>query len=222
MKQPSAPDLYPELPIEEIEKTKDIEGHRSLYSLEDGQNYRLQKISEIEKTLINERDIRKALYKKYKRGINITDGVDTTLISSSVILATVGITVPILLPLEIVAAVCGGLGIFVKLIRRRLTTKSKKHYEIKTIAESKLNSLKDLISKSLTDGQISESEFKLILDELDKYNKLKENIHSKQKELKQRTREDSLFSESEKKKLIEETEARVRNEIKKKIENVSL
>ena len=59
MKQPTAPDLYPELPIE------------------DGQNYRLQKITEIEKTLINERDKRKSLYKKYKRGVNITDGVDT-------------------------------------------------------------------------------------------------------------------------------------------------
>ena len=54
MKQPTAP-LYPELPIE------------------DGQNYRLQKISEIEKQLITERDARKALYKKYKRGINTTD-----------------------------------------------------------------------------------------------------------------------------------------------------
>jgi hypothetical protein len=39
---------------------------------------------------------------------------------------------------------------------------------------------------------------------------------------KQRTQEDSLFSENEKKKLIKETEARVRNEIKKKKENGSL
>ena len=46
MKQQTAP-LYPELPTK------------------DGQNYRLQKISEIEKQLITERDARKALYKKY-------------------------------------------------------------------------------------------------------------------------------------------------------------
>ena len=194
MKQLTTPNLYPELPIE------------------DGQNYRLQKISEIEKTLIKERDTRKALYKKYKRGINITDGVDTILISSSVILAGVGITVPILLPLEIVAVVCGSLGFFVKLVRRRLTSKSKKHYEIKTMAESKLNSIKDLISKSLSDGQISENEFTLILDELDKYNKLKENIHLKQTQ--------TGLSESERKKIIEDTEARVKMEIKKKIKNV--
>ena len=42
MKQPTAP-LYPELPTA------------------DGQNYRLQKISEIEKQFITERDARKAL-----------------------------------------------------------------------------------------------------------------------------------------------------------------
>ncbi|CAG2243457.1 unnamed protein product [Mytilus edulis] len=41
------------------------------------------------------------------------------------------------------------------------------------MAECKLNSIKDLISKSLTDGQISADEFKLILDELEKFNEMK-------------------------------------------------
>ena len=44
MKQPTAPSLYPELPVE------------------DGQNYRLQKISEIEQTLIKERDNRQFVW----------------------------------------------------------------------------------------------------------------------------------------------------------------
>ena len=82
-----------------------------------------------------------------------------SLISTSVVLAGIGIAFPILLPIQITAVVCGSLGGLVKLIRRKLTTKSKKHYEIKTMAECKLNSIKDLISKSLTDGQISENEF---------------------------------------------------------------
>ena len=55
MKQPTAPSLYPELPTD------------------DGQNYRLQKISEIERKLIKELEARKSLYKKYMRSINITD-----------------------------------------------------------------------------------------------------------------------------------------------------
>ncbi|VDI62254.1 Hypothetical predicted protein [Mytilus galloprovincialis] len=89
--------------------------------------------------------------------------------------AGIGIAFPILLPIQIAAVVCGSLGGLVKLIRRKLTTKSKKHYEIKTMAECKLNSIKDLISKSLTDGQISADEFKLILDELEKFNEMKLN-----------------------------------------------
>ena len=75
MKQPTAP-IYPELPSE------------------DGQNYRLQKISEIEKILIKEKDLRKALYKKYNRAIILTDSIDTTLISASIIMAGIGLVVP--------------------------------------------------------------------------------------------------------------------------------
>jgi hypothetical protein len=115
MKQPTAPNLYSELPSE------------------DGQNYILQKISEIKKTFVNETNTRKSLYKKYKRGINITDGVDTTLISGSVIMGGIGIVVPFMLPLEIVAAVCGVVGVCVKFIRRRLHSKAKKHDEIKIL-----------------------------------------------------------------------------------------
>ena len=148
---------------------------------EDGQNYRLQKISEIEKQLITERDARKALYKKYKRGINITDGVDTAFFSTSVILAGVGLAVPVLLPIDIVAIVCGCMGVCVKLVRRKLMSKAQKHYEIKTLGgESKLNSIKNLISTALNDGQLSDQEFKTVLDEQNKYNDLKDKTHTKQ------------------------------------------
>ena len=193
MKQPTAPNLYPELPIE------------------DGQNYRLQKISEIERTLINERDMRKSLYKKYKRGINITDGVDTGLISASVILAGVGITVPIMLPLEIAAVVCGGLGMCVKLIRRKLMTKTQKHCNVQTIAESKLNSIKDIVSKSLQDGEISGDEFKMVLNEMEKYSELKQEI---------KTTKNTEITDEEKKKLIEQGRMEAMNTIQKSLKPV--
>ena len=193
MKQPTAPNLYPEL------------------SIEDGQNYRLQKISEIERTLINERDMRKSLYKKYKRGINITDGVDTGLISASVILAGVGITVPIMLPLEIAAVVCGGLGMCVKLIRRKLMTKTQKHCNVQTIAESKLNSIKDIVSKSLQDGEISGDEFKMVLNEMEKYSELKQEI---------KTTKNTEITDEEKKKLIEQGRMEAMNTIQKSLKPV--
>ena len=191
MKPPSAPPLYPEL------------------QAEDGQNYRLQKISEIEKTLIRERDVRKSMYKRYKRGINITDGVDTALISASVIMAGVGLAVPVLLPLEISAIVCGTLGVCVKFIRRKLHLKAAKHDQIKTMAVSKLNSISDLVSKALQDGQLSEVEFKTILNELEKYNELKQGL-----------KKTSEVTEEEKKKLIEQGKAQAMRALQERIKTV--
>ena len=74
-----------------------------------------------------------------------------------------GLTVPVMLPLEIVAIVCGCMGACVKLMRRKLMSKAQKHYEIKTLEESKLNSVKKLISKALNDVRISEKSLKLFL-----------------------------------------------------------
>ena len=124
--------------------------------------------------------MRKALYKKYNRAINFTDSIDTTLISASVIMAEIGLAVPAMLSLEIAAIVFGCMGACVKLVGRKLMSKAQKHYEIKTIGESKLNSVTKLISKALNDGQISTEEFQLVLCELDRYNDLKDNPHTKQ------------------------------------------
>ena len=216
MKQPTAPVLentiYPML--EENPKLEE----------DAGQNYRLQKISEIEKTLKEERDTRKTLYKRYKRGINIMDGIDTALISISIAMASVGFAVPVLLPLEIAAACCAGLGVCVTIIRRRLNTKTKKHSEIKTIAESKLNSIKKSISKALEDNKISDMEFKGILAELENYNtmkktklsenKIKELTEDERKELIEKGKRIAL---EDKERLIAEGKAQALAEIKKKM-----
>ena len=83
----------------------------------------------------------------------------------------------------------------------------KKHYEIKTIGESKLNSVKILISKALNDWKISAEEFQLVLCELDRYNDLKNKTRTKQ----------SGLGEQEKKKLMEEGKAQALALIKKEI-----
>ena len=69
-----------------------------------------------------------------------------------------------------------------------------------------MNSVKNLISKALNDGRISEEEFKIVLDELDRYNDLKNKTHTKQ----------SGLSEQEKKKLIEEGKSLALAIVKKK------
>ena len=84
-------------------------------------------------------------------------------------------------------------------------SKTQKRYGIKTLGESKLNSIKDLISKALQDGQISESEFRMVLCELEKNNDLKDKTGTKQ----------SGLSEAEKNKLIQEVKRRLSVSFKK-------
>ena len=54
------------------------------------------------------------------------------------------------------------------------------------LAESKLNSIETLISKALNDMDISHEEFITILNEKDKYERMKENVGNISKELKKR------------------------------------
>ncbi|KAL4231749.1 hypothetical protein ACF0H5_009325 [Mactra antiquata] len=131
-------------------------------------------ITDIEKRLSTERDVRKGLYKKYKRAYNIIDWLGSFLGVASMGVGAVSIGLPILLPiLGTTSLVCVGLATPLAFVRRKLQSKSKKHYEIKTIAESKLNSIKNLVSKSLADGQLTEGEFKVILDEIEKFDTMK-------------------------------------------------
>lgn len=60
----------------------------------------------------------------YKRGISVTDGTDTRLISTSDIKAVVGLIVPVMQPLEIAAIVWGCMDVFVKLVRGKLMSKA--------------------------------------------------------------------------------------------------
>ena len=61
--------------------------------------------------------------------------------------------------------------------------KKKKHDKILMLAKSKLNSI-ETISQALIDLDISHEEFIRILKEKDKYEKIKENLRSKNEEYK--------------------------------------
>ena len=167
--------------------------------LESGSNHRLQHLAEVRFRLEKERDFRASLCKKYRRGVNVIDGIDTALSVTSVGLAASGIgllatiiAAPVALGLQAGAIGCGLLGASGKFIAQKLQAKARKHDQIRVLAESKLNSIADRISVALNDDQISEEEFRLILSEVDKYNQMKDEIRGRQKQ-------DVGLSEDEKK-----------------------
>ena len=55
-------------------------------------------------------------------------------------------------------------------------TKKKKHAKILMLAQNKLNSIETLISQALIDIKISHEKFSTILNEKDKYEKIKDNL----------------------------------------------
>ena len=50
-----------------------------------------------------------------------------------------------------------------------MNVKQKKHEEIQLLAQTKLESIQDIISKALTDGHVSDLEFEQILSKLERY-----------------------------------------------------
>ena len=156
--------------------------------LESGETHRLQHVAEVRFRLEKERDFRASMYKKYRRGANVADGINTALSVPSVgwaasgvgLLSTI-IAAPVAIGLQAGAIVCGLLGAGGKSVGRRLQAKARKHDLIRGLAESKLNTLADCISVALNDDKITEEEFRLILSEVDKFNQMKAEIRWHQK-----------------------------------------
>ena len=65
--------------------------------------------------------------------------------------------------------------------------KKKKLDKILILAESKFNSIETLISQALNDLDISHEEFKMILNEKDKYERMQYNLISEKEDEKQET-----------------------------------
>ena len=57
--------------------------------------------------------------------------------------------------------------------------KKEKHDKILMLAKSKLNSIETLVSQALIDVETSHEEFITILNKKDKYEKIKDNLRSK-------------------------------------------
>ena len=161
------------------------------------QTYRLQKLTEIEAYLLNEIDVREPIAKKMKRFNTITGIVDTGLITSMVI--TEGISVAAFasgvgLP---VGAALGGTSLLLSLAtvitRKSFKTfivKQEIHDSIKLLAQSKLDSIANIISQAMQDGDISPTEFHQVLKEVEKYRKLKADTRNQAKaKIKQITKE---------------------------------
>ena len=91
------------------------------------------------------------------------------------------IAAPAVIAIEGVAPFTGLLSIIGKYSVKRSTSKAEKHEKIKMIASTKLDTISSHISKALSDNKVVDEEFKPILEELEKYKAMKEEVRTKTK-----------------------------------------
>ena len=157
-------------------------------ALQEPQAYRLQKLTEIEAYLLNEIEDCERMAIKMKRFNTIIGIVDTGLITSTLI--TGGINVAVFasgvgLPVGIALSGTSLLLSLATAITRKsfkiFTVKQEKHNSIKLLAQAKLDNITDIISQAIQDKNISPTEFQKLLQEVEKYRKLKAGIRSQAK-----------------------------------------
>ena len=181
-----------------------------------GHGFRLKHIQELQKFLEEEIKNREALNKKYFRISRILNIVNSGL--SSVVIAAggtggalllTGVGAPISAALAIGGVVIGGVTIISNFYSRKARTKGEKHLKISERAITKLDTIASHISKALMDDFVSNEEFNIILEEVNKYKVLKEEIRNNTKK---------KLKNDEKESLIEKGRQEATNSFRKLVE----
>ena len=118
-----------------------------------------------------------------KRFNTITAIVDTGLITSTVITGGIqiaafasGAGLPVGTALSETSFLLSLATVITQKSSRIFTVKQEKHNAINLLAQSKLGSIADIISQAMQGGDISSIEFHKILQQVEKYRKLKPDI----------------------------------------------
>ena len=104
-----------------------------------------------------------------------------------------GVGSPIALGLGISGAATGAFSLLGNIAVKKTTIKAEKHLKIKVLANAKLDTIASHISKAMMDNYVSDDEFKLIMEELNKYKTIKEEIRSNTKKKLKTDEEESLI-----------------------------
>ena len=189
--------IYPELPTIREQPTGPIINGGSN---DRGHSYRLKIIREVQNFLEEEINKRDAFSKKYFRIAKVVNIVDNGLIvvtigveGTGAVLLSTGVGAPFAVALGISGVVTGAISLIGNIFSKKATTKAEKHLKIKTLATAKLDTIASHISKALTDDFISNEEFNLIMEEMNKYKALKEDIRNNTKKKLKMEEEESLI-----------------------------
>ena len=149
-------------------------------------NFRLQHITEIQKNLQDELNNYSRCRRRYNSAFNTVSNIHSavsfgTIATSSTGLGLIisGIGAPAGIALASVSVGCGIGSLMSDFLLKKINKKLQKHIAISQLANSKMTSIQKLISTALEDGNISDSDFKKIIDDYENYQSQKQSIQSK-------------------------------------------
>ena len=152
-------------------------------SLTDQIKFRLNEISKIENHFIQEIKERKLNNKILNKYVALFDYIDKILLvisatsgGVSIISFTIVIRAPVAIASESFTLI---FSLTIRIIKKLLSitrNKKKKHVKILALAKSKINNIEALVSQALIDLEISHEKFITILEQKEKYEKMKENV----------------------------------------------
>ena len=152
------------------------------------QTYGLKKLTWVEAYLFDEIEVRERIAKKMKGFNTITGIVETGVITSTVITGVIyiaafasGVGLPVGIALIGTSLLLSLATIITRKSFKTFTVKQEKDDAIKLLAQSKLDSIANIISQAIQDGDILSIEFHKVLQEVEKYCKLKAGIRNQAK-----------------------------------------
>ena len=191
--------IYPTLPT--IREQPTAPGIVNVENDDRGHAYRLSVITSVQNFLEEEIHKREAFSKKYFRVARIINLADNVLIGITIcaegagaVALSTGVGAPFAVALGISGAATGAISLIGNIVVKKTTTKAEKHLKIKTLAAAKLDTIASHVSKAMKDNYISDEEFNLIMDEMNKYKTLKKEIRSKTKKTLKTEEEESLIT----------------------------
>ena len=180
--------------------------------LHNGNNFRLSKsckvLEDLEREIVHYENVRK----KYNRARSVFAQVGAATGFLSVVFSAgglstglTGVGLPIGISLGALGGIFGIASIGCGLALKRLSSKVNKHDQTVALAKAKTNTVSGLVSKALTDNEVSDNEFALIIAEKEKFNSLKRGIRQKYRK------------EEEKKLDVKQLRADIKNELMQKL-----
>ena len=162
-------EIYPQLPTEGT-----------------GENFRLKQCADWLSCLEKDLQDCEKIYRKYKRArsalLNLSTGSGTlsvALCGGGLGRGLTGVGLPVSVALGVVGGVCALTSVATASLAKALSGKVSKHEKTVSVCQAKINTIKDVVSKALTNDSISHEEFVLIKSEYEKYYEMKRSIREK-------------------------------------------